>query len=125
MEKHKMSCIDCAVKNCDKMDKTYPEFCLTTHMDEAVLDADGRTGGTSEIAVGKGIAGCREQIILATKVRYPTGPGPNDCGLTRRHILQAAEASLRRLNTDYIDIYGTVFQVGTFPIQISGRFNEF
>lgn len=68
-------------------------------------DANGRTGGSSEIAVGKGIAGCRDQIVLATKVRYPTGPGPNDRGLTRRHILQAAEASLRRLNTDYIDIY--------------------
>lgn len=38
MEKHKMSCIDCAVKNCDKMDKTYPDFCLTTHMDESVLN---------------------------------------------------------------------------------------
>ena len=38
MEKTEMSCIDCAVKNCDKMDSKYPEFCLTTHMDEQVLE---------------------------------------------------------------------------------------
>ena len=38
MEKEDMSCIDCAVKNCSKMDKTYPDFCLTTHMDEEVLN---------------------------------------------------------------------------------------
>lgn len=37
MEQNKLSCIDCVVKNCDKMDKTYPKFCLTTHMDEAIL----------------------------------------------------------------------------------------
>lgn len=37
MKKQEMSCIDCAVQNCNKMDKTYPEFCLTTHMDDAVL----------------------------------------------------------------------------------------
>ena len=37
MKKEDMSCIDCAVKNCNKMDKTYPDFCLTTHMDEEVL----------------------------------------------------------------------------------------
>ena len=38
MKKEDMSCIDCAVKNCSKMDKTYPDFCLTTHMDEEVLN---------------------------------------------------------------------------------------
>ena len=38
MKKEDMSCIDCAVKNCNKMDKTYPDFCLTTHMDEEVLN---------------------------------------------------------------------------------------
>jgi aryl-alcohol dehydrogenase-like predicted oxidoreductase len=47
----------------------------------------------------------RHQVIIATKVFYPTGPGPNDKGGSRRHILQACEDSLRRLQTDYIDLY--------------------
>ena len=42
MKKEDMSCIDCAVKNCNKMDKTYPDFCLTTHMDEEVLNRAAR-----------------------------------------------------------------------------------
>ena len=47
--------------------------------------------------------GRREQIVLATKCRMPMGPNPNNQGASRKHILAAAEASLRRLNTDYID----------------------
>ncbi len=43
--------------------------------------------------------------MLATKVYYPMGPGPNDGGLSRKHILSAVDASLRRLNTDYLDLY--------------------
>lgn len=68
-------------------------------------DAGGRTGGASEIAVGKGIAGHRDQVVLSTKIRYPTGDGVNDRGLTRSHIIRGVEESLQRLNTDYIDIY--------------------
>jgi len=68
-------------------------------------DAGSYRGGDSEIAVGKGIKEHREQIILATKLRYPTGNGINDRGLTRSYILRAVENSLKRLNTDYIDIY--------------------
>jgi aryl-alcohol dehydrogenase-like predicted oxidoreductase len=43
--------------------------------------------------------------VLATKVYYPMGPGPNDRGLSRKHILAAIDASLRRLGTDYVDLY--------------------
>jgi aryl-alcohol dehydrogenase-like predicted oxidoreductase len=60
--------------------------------------------GRSEEIVGKAIAGMRDDIVLATKVRHRMGPGPNDEGLSRKHILHAVEASLRRLRTDYIDI---------------------
>jgi aryl-alcohol dehydrogenase-like predicted oxidoreductase len=67
--------------------------------------ANGYIEGRSEEIVGKGLKDKRSRVVLATKVRYPQGSGPNDFGLSRKHILQAAEDSLRRLNTDYIDIY--------------------
>lgn len=64
--------------------------------------------GQSETFVGQALASLkrpRDQVIVATKVRGRTGPGPNDVGLSRGHILAAAEASLRRLKLDYIDLY--------------------
>ena len=61
--------------------------------------------GESERIVGKGLKGRRGHIILATKVYGPMGKDPNGMGLSRRSILAAAEESLRRLDTDYIDIY--------------------
>jgi aryl-alcohol dehydrogenase-like predicted oxidoreductase len=65
-----------------------------------------RVGRTEEI-VGKWLRerSARERIVLATKCRGAMGPGPNDEGLSRRHILRACEESLRRLRTDYIDLY--------------------
>src|SRR5947208_9612393 len=62
------------------------------------------TGRTEEI-VGKWLRGKREQYVLATKCRMRVGHGPNDQGLSRKHILKAVEDSLRRLQTDYIDLY--------------------
>lgn len=67
----------------------------------------GTRGGTEEI-VGRWLAGApgrRDQVVLATKVYGQMGDGPNDRGLSARHIRQACEASLRRLQTDYIDLY--------------------
>jgi aryl-alcohol dehydrogenase-like predicted oxidoreductase len=62
--------------------------------------------GVSEEIVGRWLKGkCRDDLIVATKVRWPMGEGPNDVGLSRKHILSAVEASLRRLDTDYIDLY--------------------
>jgi aryl-alcohol dehydrogenase-like predicted oxidoreductase len=61
--------------------------------------------GESERIVGKGLRGRRDKIILATKVRNKMGDDPNAAGLSRHNILNAAEASLKRLDTDYIDIY--------------------
>ncbi|MBX3059020.1 MAG: aldo/keto reductase [Anaerolineae bacterium] len=70
--------------------------------------AEGNPGGVSEQIIGEWLAARRiprDQIIIATKVRGEMGSGPNDQGLSRHHILHAVEASLRRLQTDYIDLY--------------------
>ncbi len=68
--------------------------------------APGNPGGVAETYLGKWIkTKPRDQIILATKVRGKMGDGPNDEGLSRAHMLNAVEASLRRLQTDYIDLY--------------------
>lgn len=62
--------------------------------------------GASEEVIGRWLkTKRRSDIIIATKVRYPMGDGPNDAGLSRKHILDGVEASLKRLNTDYIDLY--------------------
>src|SRR5438477_5487766 len=63
------------------------------------------TGGQSEEVVGRAIKSRRETVVLATKARGPQGSGPNDAGLSRLHLTRALEASLRRLSTDYIDLY--------------------
>src|SRR6185312_7559064 len=67
--------------------------------------ADGYSEGLSEEILGKAVAGRRDKVLLATKAFFPTGAGPNDRGTSRHHLIQACEASLRRLNTDYIDLY--------------------
>jgi aryl-alcohol dehydrogenase-like predicted oxidoreductase len=68
--------------------------------------ADGYAGGRSEEIVGQALKGYpRDQIIIATKVYFPTGTGRNDIGLSRHHIIEAVHASLRRLDIDYIDLY--------------------
>jgi len=65
------------------------------------------TAGRTEEVVGKWLTGKRDRFVLATKCRMRVGHGPNDEGLSRRHILKAVEDSLRRLRTDYIDLYQT------------------
>ena len=67
--------------------------------------ADGYSGGQSEEIVGRVVKGRRDAVVLATKAFLPQGPGPNDRGLSRGHLCRALEASLRRLGTDYIDLY--------------------
>jgi len=63
--------------------------------------------GASEAMLGSWMKerGCRNAVVVATKVFFPTGDGPNDFGLSRRHILSSVEESLRRLQTDFIDLY--------------------
>jgi aryl-alcohol dehydrogenase-like predicted oxidoreductase len=67
--------------------------------------ADVYSNGLSETILGKAIAGRRDQVLISTKTTFKMGPGPNDLGSSRYHILRACEDSLRRLGTDYIDIY--------------------
>ena len=69
--------------------------------------SDSYAAGESESVIGKFFSrsGRRDEVIISTKVHYPTGPGPNDKGNSRLHIMRACEDSLRRLKTDHIDLY--------------------
>ncbi|MHC4877498.1 MAG: aldo/keto reductase [Planctomycetota bacterium] len=67
--------------------------------------ADMYVAGESEVVVGKAIADRRDDIVLATKGVQKMGEGPNDKGASRKHLMKALDDSLRRLNTDYVDIY--------------------
>ena len=67
--------------------------------------ADVYSEGESEIILGKALKERRKDVVLATKVRGRTGPGPNQVGLSRAHIAASIDASLRRLGTDWIDLY--------------------
>ena len=67
--------------------------------------ADAYSGGAAEEILGQAIKGRRDQVIISTKGTFGTGPGPNDVGSSRYHLIRTIEASLRRLGTDYIDLY--------------------
>lgn len=70
--------------------------------------AEGNPGGVAETIIGRWLASgsvAREQLVLATKVRGRLGEGPNAEGLSRQHIMAAVDASLRRLQTEYVDLY--------------------
>jgi aryl-alcohol dehydrogenase-like predicted oxidoreductase len=79
--------------------------------------ADVYSNGLSEEIVGKALGSDRDEILLATKVRMPMGDGPNDAGLSRHHIIRGAEASLRRLGTDWIDLYQVHEWDGQTPLE--------
>ena len=67
--------------------------------------ADIYSEGASEEILGKAIKGRRDKVLISTKATFPTGKGPNDKGSSRHHLVRACEASLKRLGTDYIDVY--------------------
>jgi aryl-alcohol dehydrogenase-like predicted oxidoreductase len=67
--------------------------------------ADVYSRGVSEEITGRALKGRRHEVVLATKVRFPMGDGPNDVGASRRHIIDGCNASLRRLGCDFIDLY--------------------
>ena len=78
--------------------------------------ADMYSAGASEEVLGRALKDFgpgREQLVIATKVFYPMGDGPNDRGLSRKHITAAIDASLRRLGTDYVDLY----QIHRFDVE--------
>jgi aryl-alcohol dehydrogenase-like predicted oxidoreductase len=67
--------------------------------------ADGYSDGASELILGRAVKDKRDRLLISTKAYFPTGDGPNDRGTSRYHLRVALEASLRRLGTDYVDIY--------------------
>ncbi len=67
--------------------------------------ANAYTDGESERLLGRALRGQRDSFLVATKAFFPVGPGPNDRGSSRQHLLRAVEDSLRRLQTDHIDLY--------------------
>jgi aryl-alcohol dehydrogenase-like predicted oxidoreductase len=75
--------------------------------------------GQSEELLGRWLEGKRERVLVATKCRFAVrpNPGPHDIGLSRKHILAACEASLKRLKTDYIDLYQVHMQDTSVPIE--------
>ena len=82
-----------------------------------VIDtADVYSTGRSEEIVGEILEGRRDDVLIATKARFPMGHGPNDAGLSRHYLVRACEASLRRLRTDYIDLYQVHERDGITPV---------
>jgi aryl-alcohol dehydrogenase-like predicted oxidoreductase len=79
--------------------------------------ADVYSAGASEEIVGEAIKGRRDDLLIATKARMSMGPGPNDAGLSRHHLIRSCEASLRRLGTDYIDLYQVHEWDGQTPME--------
>jgi aryl-alcohol dehydrogenase-like predicted oxidoreductase len=79
--------------------------------------ADVYSDGLSEEVVGKTLKGRRERVLIATKARFAMGDGPNDAGLSRHHLIRACEASLRRLGTDYIDLFQVHEWDGHTPLE--------
>lgn len=78
--------------------------------------ADVYSGGLSEEILGKALGEKRHDVLVASKARFPMGEGPNDRGSSRHHIIRACEASLKRLGTDYLDLYQLHQWDGQTPI---------
>jgi aryl-alcohol dehydrogenase-like predicted oxidoreductase len=91
------------------------DMCLDAGVN--LLDtADIYSAGASEEIIGEALRGRRDDVLIATKARFAMGDGPNDAGLSRHHIIRACEASLRRLQTDHIDLYQTHEWDGRTPL---------
>ena len=95
--------------------------CVDAALDAGITTfdtADAYAGGRAEEVLGRALAGQRRDgLEIATKVFWPTGPGRNDRGLSRKHVIRACDASLRRLGTDYIDLYQIHFPDPSTPIE--------
>src|SRR3954464_2274074 len=83
--------------------------CVRAALDEGITTfdtADVYAGGRAEEVLGRALKGERRQgLEILTKVYWPLGPGPNDRSLSRKHIMESIDGSLRRLQTDYVDVY--------------------
>src|SRR3954469_23985269 len=92
------------------------DMCLDAGVN-LVDTADVYSRGISEEIVGEALQGRRDRVLLATKARMPMGDGPNDAGLSRHHLIAACEGSLRRLQTDHIDLYQVHEWDGHTPLE--------
>jgi aryl-alcohol dehydrogenase-like predicted oxidoreductase len=93
-----------------QVEEDQAQACIKAALDAGITTfdtADGYANTAAESVLGRGLAGQRrESLEILTKVFWPTGPqGPNDKGLGRKHIIESANASLKRLQTDYVDLY--------------------
>jgi aryl-alcohol dehydrogenase-like predicted oxidoreductase len=79
--------------------------------------ADVYSGGAAEEILGQALSGRRDRVLLASKARFAMGPGPNDAGLSRHHLIEACEASIRRLQVDYLDLYQVHEWDGQTPLE--------
>lgn len=79
--------------------------------------SDAYSTGLAEEMVGEATKGKRGQVLLATKARFPMGPGPNEAGLSRHHLMNACDASLKRLGVDHIDLYQLHEWDGQTPVE--------
>ncbi len=79
--------------------------------------ADVYSDGQAEEILGRALEGRRDDVLVATKVRFPRGPGPNDAGLSRHHVVRGCEASLRRLGMDHVDLYPVHEWDGETPLE--------
>jgi aryl-alcohol dehydrogenase-like predicted oxidoreductase len=96
--------------------KRQVDMCLDAGVN-LIDTADVYSAGLSEEIVGQVLQGRRDRVLVATKVRMGMGPGPNDAGLSRHHIISGCEASLRRLGTDHIDLYQVHEWDGLTPLE--------
>ena len=103
-----------------RMDAKQTDDVIKKAIDEGInlLDTSNSYGRTlSEEYIGKSVKGVRDQVLLATKVASPTGDGPNLRGTSRKHIMDQVEQSLKRLDTDYLDLYQIHFPDSRTPIE--------
>jgi len=88
--------------------------------------ADNYSGGTAEEILGQAIKGRRDQVLISTKSGFRTGPGPNETGSSRFRLTRSIEASLRRLGTDYIDLFQLhAFDALTPVEEVLGTLDDF
>ncbi|WP_322747388.1 MULTISPECIES: aldo/keto reductase family protein [unclassified Frankia] len=105
----------------DQIERDQAISCVHAALDNGITTfdtADVYAGTKAEVVLGEALDGIRrESYELLTKVFWPTGPGPNDRGLGRKHIIESCHASLRRLRTDYLDLYQAHRYDPTVPLE--------
>jgi aryl-alcohol dehydrogenase-like predicted oxidoreductase len=110
-----------AITHGDQVDESVAHACVNAALDHGITTfdtADGYAEGAAESVLGRALAGQRrEGLEILTKVFWPTGPGRNDRGLSRKHVIESCHASLRRLQTDYVDLYQAHRYDATVPLE--------